>query len=218
VLDCGAGTGRNLDWLRAFGAVAGIERSWVGLNVGRAHGRPLACGTVVQLPIADASVDVATSFDVLYCLDDDAETQAVREMWRVLKPGGTLVVNVAALDILRGSHSTLTMERRRYTKAGLTSLLTRAGFRVSRMTYTNTVTFPLTLAVRLGDRWRGRADVASDDDLKVPAAPVNAVLSGLLAIEGACLRVMNLPVGSSLLGVARKPATTATGGRSGGAG
>jgi SAM-dependent methyltransferase len=204
ILDCGSGTGRNLDWLSEFGLAVGVERSPAGLRVGRERGRRLVRGTVTRLPVADASVDVATSFDVLYCLDNEAERLAAREMWRVLRPGGVALVNAAALDLLHGSHSALTMEQRRYTPRRLTALLTDAGFSVKRMTFTNTTTFPLTLAVRLRDRLAGRAGEASDADLRVPPAPINAVLSGAVALDGALLRVMNLPIGSSLMCVAAK--------------
>ena len=204
ILDCGSGTGRNLEWLAEYGAVVGVERADIGIAIARAHRRPVVQATVAALPIPDASVDLATSFDVLYCLDDEVERAAVREMWRVLKPGGLVLVNVAALDILRGSHSMLTMERRRYTPARLTALLSDAGFVVTRMTFTNTMTFPLTLAVRVADRLTGRAQQASDADLRVPPAPINALLSAATAIDGALLRVMNLAVGTSLLCVARK--------------
>jgi SAM-dependent methyltransferase len=204
ILDCGSGTGRNLDWLQEFGLAVGVEQSAVGLRVGREHHRRLVRGTVTQLPIPDASVDIATSFDVLYCLDDDSERQAAREMWRVLKPGGVALVNVAALEILQGSHSALTMERRRYTPRRLTSVLTSAGFSVVRLTFTNTLTFPLTLVARLTDRVRGRVAVASDADLRVPPAPINAVLSAAVAIDGALLRAINLPIGTSLMCVAEK--------------
>lgn len=204
VLDCGSGTGRNLDWLSEFGLAVGVERSHVGLRVGGERGRRLVRGTVTRLPIADASVDVATSFDVLYCLDDESEQQAAREMWRVLRPGGIALVNAAALDLLHGSHSALTMEQRRYTPRRLTALLHDAGFSVKRMTFTNMTTFPLTLAVRFRDRVAGRAGEASDADLRVPPAPINALLSGAVALDGVLLRMMNLPIGSSLMCVAEK--------------
>lgn len=213
IVDCGSGTGRNLDWLREYGRAVGVERSLVGLGAGGRSRRLMARSTVTRLPFADASVDVATSFDVLYCLPDADERQAVREMWRVLKPGGVLLVNAAALDILHGSHSALTMEQRRYTRRRLTTLLTAAGFTVDRLTFTNMMTFPLTLAVRLADRVRGRTDVASDADLRVPPAPINAVLSAAVAVDAALLRVMNLPVGTSLMCVARKPFEAGRGAR-----
>jgi SAM-dependent methyltransferase len=205
IVDCGAGTGRNLDWLRTFGTAVGVELSPVGLQVGRAHQRPLVRATVTRLPFRDATADVATSFDVIYCLDDDSEQQAVREMWRVLKPGGVLLLNVAALEILRGSHSALTMERRRYSRQRLTSLLTGTGFVIERMTFTNMVTFPITLAVRWLDRLTGRAETPSDADLRVPAALINRTFDAALVLEHALMSIVNLPIGTSLMCVARKP-------------
>lgn len=204
IVDCGAGTGRNLEWLATFGRAVGVELSPVGLRVARAHGRPVVKASVTRLPFADASADVATSFDVLYCLDDASERQAVAEMWRVLKPGGFLVVNAAALEILHGAHSTLTMEVRRYSRRRLSTLLTGAGFRIERMTFANMATFPVTLLVRWADRLTGRAKGASDAELRVPPAPVNGAFAAASLIESALLRVVNLPIGTSLLCVARK--------------
>ncbi len=204
IIDCGTGTGRNLDWLRRRGPAVGVERAPIGLRVGHAAGRQLVQGSVTHLPFADAVADVATSFDVLYCLDDTSEHLALREMWRVLGRGGIVVVNVAALDVLRGSHSTLTMEVRRYTPRRLRAALEGAGFRVERLTFTNMATFPVTLGVRGLQRLTGRASEASDADLRVPSAPINAALDAALRIEGALLRVVNLPIGSSLMAVARK--------------
>lgn len=205
IVDCGAGTGRNLEWLGDFGPVLGVELSPTGLAVARAHHRRVVRGSVTQLPLATASADAATSFDVLYCLPDPDERAALAEMHRVLRPGGVALFNVAALDILRGAHSTLTMEVRRYTKARLRDRLTAAGFVIERLTYTNCATFPLTLAVRAADRLLGRAGTASTADLQVPAAPINATLDLALRLESAAVRVMNLPIGSSLLCVARRP-------------
>jgi ubiquinone/menaquinone biosynthesis C-methylase UbiE len=206
IVDCGAGTGRNLDWLTAFGPAVGVERSPVGLAAGRAQRRQLVRASVTHLPFADASADVATSFDVLYCLDDESERQAVREMHRVLKPGGVVLVNAAALDMLRGSHSALTAEVRRYTPSRLRQVLSNAGFSIERLTFTNMSTFPVTLAVRWVERMRGRADQPSDADLQVPAWPINAAFDAALAAEAGLLRVTNLPIGTSLFCVGRKSA------------
>jgi SAM-dependent methyltransferase len=205
IIDCGAGTGRNLDWLGRLAPVVGVELTPAGLSVGRRVGRPLVRGTVAALPFADATADLATSFDVLYCLDDETERRALAEMWRVLRPGGFAIVNVAALDLLHGSHSTLTEEVRRYTPARLAARLTAAGFLVERMTFTNMTLFPLALAVRGLERLRGQAGDASESDLQVPSAPINAALDLALRAEALVLRAMDLPIGTSLMAVARKP-------------
>lgn len=209
ILDCGTGTGRNLDWLGAFGPSAGLELSPTGVRHARAQGRRVTRGSVTHLPFADTSADVATSFDVFVCLSDDAEQQAVREMWRVLKPGGVALINAAALDILYGAHSAFSGEHRRYTRRRLASLLTQAGFTVERVTYTNMVTFPVLLAVRLFDRLTGRKVQGAAADLTVPPAPINRLFDAALRVESMLLRVVNLPIGSSVLCVARKPVTPA---------
>ena len=205
IVDCGAGTGRNLDWLSSLGPAVGIELTPAGLRIGHRYGRRLVRGTVAALPIGDAAADLATSFDVLYCLDDDVERRALSEMFRILRPGGFAIVNVAALDILHGSHSALTREVRRYTKPRLAGRLLAAGFAVERMTFTNMTLFPMALAIRGLERLRGKAEEESESDLQVPAAPINAALDLALRAEAGLLRVANLPIGTSLMAVARKP-------------
>ena len=209
IVDCGAGTGRNLDWLARHGPAIGVELTPLAIDVGRSRGRRLVRGTVTALPLADKSVDLATSFDVLYCLDDASETQALREMWRVLKPGGLAMVNVAALDVLHGSHSALTQEVRRYTPAQLLSKLRAAGFTVERLTFTNMSLFMPALAVRGIERMTGRAGRASESDLSVPPAPLNMILDRMLALEALLLRTIDLPIGTSLIAVGRKGARLA---------
>jgi len=206
MLDCGCGTGHNLALLRRYGSAYGIDLTWAGLQYAASQGeRRVARATVGQLPFPDARFGLVTSFDVLYSLPDDVERDAVAEMFRVLEPGGTLIVNVAAMEALRGNHSVLSNEIRRYSRASLTRLLESAGFRVTRATYTNFSILPMVAAVRLKQRLSG-AHVESQEEITVPPAPVNAALSALLTAEAAALRVVNMPAGSSLLAVARKPA------------
>ena len=85
--------------------------------------------SAAQLPFADARFNLVTSFDVIYSLEDAVERAAIGEMFRVLKPGGTLILNVAALEALRGNHSVLSGEVRRYSKPDLRRRLEGAGFR-----------------------------------------------------------------------------------------
>jgi ubiquinone/menaquinone biosynthesis C-methylase UbiE len=205
ILDCGCGTGHNLTLLRRYGSAYGIDLTWAGLQYAASRGeRGVARATVSQLPFPDGCFGLVTSFDVLYSLPDEVEREAIGEMYRVLEPGGTLIVNVAALEALRGNHSVLSNEIRRYSRGGLTRRLEAAGFRVTRASYTNFSILPMVAAVRLKQRLGG-AHVESQDEITVPPAPLNALLSSLLAVEAAALRVVNMPVGSSLLAVARKP-------------
>lgn len=162
--------------------------------------------SAAAVPFPSAVFDLVTSFDVLYALDEPTERAAVAEMFRVTRPGGYVLINVAAMNILRGDHSVLSREKRRYTKSALRRLVTEAGFSVERLTYTNCALFPLLLAARSLHRARGLAHESdATSEISVPPAPVNAVLSWLLFLESVWLRWFNNPAGSSLLCLARKP-------------
>jgi ubiquinone/menaquinone biosynthesis C-methylase UbiE len=129
IIDCGCGTGANVSWLQQYGRTYGFDLTWNGLALGHRLGRTrLARASIGAIPFPDACADVATSFDVFQCLPEPVEHAAIHEMWRILKPGGHLVMNVAALEVLRGHHSTLSQEVRRYTPARLRSVVENAGF------------------------------------------------------------------------------------------
>jgi SAM-dependent methyltransferase len=202
-LDCGCGTGHNLQLLRRYGRAAGIDLTFSGLQYAARRGdRHIAQASAGHLPFASAQFDLVASFDVIYSLPDAIERAAVAEMFRVLRPGGHLVLNVAAMPILHGSHSVLSGEIRRYSKSGLRRVLEAAGFRIVRLTYTNATTLPLTAGVRFAQRALGHE--ASAAEITVPPAPVNAALASMLALEAMAVKVIDMPAGSSLLCLAEK--------------
>ena len=208
LLDAGCGTGANLPFVQQYGVAFGVELFWRGLQFANERNLPrLMQGSVTHLPLSSASIDVVLSFDVLYCLDTPAETAAIREMFRVLRPGGSVVINVAAMNMLRGDHSVLGGEVRRYTKADLRQKLEAAGFQLQRLTYTNASLFPITATVRALQRLRGvKSQSGNKGDFYLPPVPVNALFAGVLAAEAKIIaRGIDMPVGSSLLCLARKP-------------
>jgi SAM-dependent methyltransferase len=207
LLDAGCGTGGNLGLLAEFGRAFGFDVTWTGLRFATARGRrPVACARAGAIPFRAAIFDVVTSFDVLYCLEEPEEQSAVAEMFRVLRPGGAMVINVAAMTLLHGNHSVFDGEVRRYTRRRLRPHLERAGFEIIRMTHTNASLFLPMLIIRSWQRYRGLAPPgAAHSDFGRPSAVVNTVLSAVLAIEAGAIRWVDLPLGSSILCLARKP-------------
>jgi len=216
LLDCGCGTGHNLDMLGRYGRAYGFDLTASGLAFGHDAGRRrLARASIGAIPFPDNSFDIVTSFDVLYSLPDLIEQAAIREMYRVARPGAWLLINVAAMEMLRGDHSVLSHEVRRYSRASLHRLVTGAGFVIDRLTYTNAMLFPPMALARTVQRLRGLSEEQeADQEIRVPAAPVNLALTAALKLESLWLRAVDNPFGSSLLCLARKPDVTTPGSRS----
>jgi SAM-dependent methyltransferase len=206
IVDCGCGTGSNLEMLRPYGQAIGFDLTRIGTGFARSHGHRVAQASIADMPFRTGAFDLATSFDVFQVLPDAVEQSAIREMARVLKPGGWLLLHVAALPVLHGKHSVLSEEKRRYTPSRLRALVEGAGFRVERLTFDHFTLLPMLLPVRVWHRLTARDGVvaAGEGEITVPIAPVNALLTGLVSLEALALRAVNMPIGSSLMCLARK--------------
>ena len=206
MLDCGCGTGSNLEMLRPYGRAYGFDLTSVGVRFARAHGHRVAQASIDAIPFPNGAFDLVTSFDVFQTLPDRIEDVAIVEMARVLKPGGWVLLHVAALEILHGRHSVLSEEVRRYTPSRLRSIVEQGGFRIERLTFDHMSLLPLMLPVRVWHRMTAAEGkvAAGEGEITVPIAPLNAALTALVSLEAMALRAVNMPIGSSLMCLARK--------------
>ena len=205
LLDCGCGTGYNLQHvLRPYGRTFGFDLSEDSMRRGRHARLPIARANMHHIPFRSNTFDLATSFDVLQSVPDDRA--AMREMARVLKPGGHVVLNVTALECLRGEHSDVWGEVRRYTPRRARQLLADAGLHPVRIAFLFGSILPMILGIRLAQRiMRFVRPPTGEEDLHMPAAPVNSALAWLVRGEAALARRIPTPLGSSLMIVGRKP-------------
>ena len=202
VLEVGCGTGgfaRHIATAHPGWRVTGIEPSGAAVAVATSRGCDVNEGTFESLAAVDGSVDLLVALDVLeHCEDDLA---AAREAVRVLAPGGVFVMTVPALPSLWSQHDVDNAHFRRYTRPRLRELLGRAGLEVERSTYFNSLLLPAAYVSRWVARVTGSRKALGVD---TPATPVNETMKAVFSIEVALLKRSDLPVGMSLLAVAKK--------------
>lgn len=203
LVDVGSGTGAILRELSPLAAEAvGVEVDERALALSRGRGLDIRVAPADRLPFADATVDVATAFDVLEHLDDDVAAAA--ELRRVLRAGGAAIVTVPAYRWLWSEHDVRHHHRRRYTRTTLRRTLESAGLEVHRLGYLMSLLLPLALVERLAARARRRPPRG----LAVPPAPVNALLLGVVAAERRLVLAGGLPFGLTVFAVAGPAART----------
>lgn len=209
IYDAGCGTGGLLAKLARFGSVGGCDHSPHALALCRARGlRNVEQQDLNELVLAPASFDVITLADVLCHEWIRSEDEVLARLYAALKPGGLLIVNDPACEWLRSTHDRAVLSSRRYTRGRVRALLERAGFRVEKLTCRMFLLLAPIAAYRLAKRRGARAGgtAAPASDVWMPPPWINALLRLSGAIENALLAGINLPAGTSVFAVARKPA------------
>jgi len=200
ILDIGCGTGGNLQVLSSFGRAEGVDISSEALHYCRARGLDnVKQGTAEILPYNDESFHLVTCLDVVEHLDDDVA--GLREMRRVLNPGGLLLVFVPAFMFLWGVQDEVSHHRRRYVLPELRRKLQKASLEVERATYANITLFLPILVGRFLMRLTGLRP-ASENNINV--GPLNGLLGRVLGSENWWLRRSSFPFGVSIICLARR--------------
>jgi len=203
ILDAGCGSGRNMLELARLGEVTGIELSPASVAVARARdvGEVIE-GSVEELPFEDDSFDFAVCLDVIEHLDRDRQT--LRELRRVIRPGGRLLITVPAYPSLWSSHDVVNHHRRRYTRASLLAAASESGWEATRTTHFNALLLPAAMAYRWWERLSHQPLGERSSDLERTPPWLNRILRFPLQAEGALIaHGGRIPFGLSLLVVLR---------------
>ncbi|MEX2260978.1 MAG: class I SAM-dependent methyltransferase [Bryobacteraceae bacterium] len=206
VLEAGCGTGHfaRVAAERYGWRIYPTDLGWEGLCHGRGMGlQKLSQSDIAALPFVSEAFDVVISLDVIVHFPRGEEERPMREMARVLAPGGLLALRVSALDVLRSRHSQFAFERQRFTRARLKNLAQRCGIRVLRCSYANSLLMPVALAkFRI---WEPLLRKPPASGVEPVASWMNRVLRIPLTIESAVLGSgIDFPAGQSLILIGEK--------------
>lgn len=198
ILELGCGTGHNLAMLAGFGHVEGLELDEEARALSEKRlGRRIMSSPLPELgEVPDRHYDLIGAFDVIEHIEDDHA--ALASIATKLKPGGKFVMTVPAHQWMWSAHDVVNHHKRRYSKSRLKTLVDGSPMKLERVGYFNSLLFPLAVAERGASRLRGK----NDADVKLPPAPLNAMLEKLFETERYLVGRLPLPPGLSLFAVA----------------
>lgn len=200
ILDAGCGTGLLAKKLGRLGNVWGIDISPEAVKFAKKRGVKVKRASVLKIPFQANTFDLVTSLDVIYH-KQVKDNIALSEFYRVLKPGGILILRVPANKWLRLVHDKEVHTRERYTHYELQKKLLRAGFQIELLSFVNMVLLPLAILKQLKESLSNKK-IESGVGRVYPF--INKIILTLLLIEVTLLRYVNLPFGLGLISVCRK--------------
>jgi ubiquinone/menaquinone biosynthesis C-methylase UbiE len=208
VLDCGAGTGgfaRKLSSRFPALPVVAVDLDANAIRYFRQKSvHPVVQGSVNDLAFSDDCFDAVVSSDLLYHNAVD-ERRALRELYRTMRPGAHLLLNLPAYNWMKSTHDEKVHTARRYTARGIAETLTRAGFHVEEAGYRNSLLFPVMALWRLTlGRFSAESDVT-----EFPAWQ-EFLFSKAMGVENTLARHrVRFPFGGSVYAHAVKPRASA---------
>jgi 2-polyprenyl-3-methyl-5-hydroxy-6-metoxy-1,4-benzoquinol methylase len=193
ILDIGCGDGLFFDELRQFGKPQGIEPDAALVSEDTRRRGEVHVGTLEDFR-TDCRFGLIVMADVLEHVQDDAAFLA--RALELLRNDGLIVATVPALPFLWSAHDEVNHHYRRYTRATLRALASRASAEVVAMSWWFRWTAPLRLVAKLA---RPRAQTIA----AIPSAPINAALERLSLLDYQ-LRRLPLGPGTSLFALLRR--------------
>ena len=198
ILEIGCGTGHNLPMLAGFGEVDAIEIDPAARAIASERlGRPVGDSPLPALPgVPRAAYDLVAVLDVVEHIEDDVA--ALKAMAALLRPGGKILIAVPAHQWMWSAHDVVNHHHRRYSRNSLVAAIERAGLKPAKLSYFNSLLFPLAAAARVAGRLTGRDD--SDDS--PPPPMVNRVFETIFRWERHLVGRVPMTPGVSIVSLA----------------
>lgn len=200
ILDAGCGTGMILQHLGNPAKNAGVDLAPEAVALCRQRGlNNVQQADICALPFDDAAFDAVICSSVLYHQWVKDIDSALRELRRVLRPGGLLLLNVPAFRFLYSAHDEAVMTAHRFTKTEIRRLLSKNEFAIRRLTYWTTLLFPLAVIARtLGGSKTGRDFQTTRNSF------AHRIFTRVMDFEFWLLHRFDLPLGVALFAVGEK--------------
>lgn len=203
ILEIGCGTGGNIQVLSHFGKVTGLDISEDALRFCKKRGlTDLILSNAEDIDLPSESFDVIVAFDVLEHIEKD--DRALKEVFRLLTPGGYFLATVPAYQFLWSEHDIALGHVRRYTASGFSEKIARSGLQTLKTSYLISFIFPAVVAYRMMRKVIHPKSRKNTAYVGLPST-INNFFIFLLNIEARLLNYVRFPFGTSVICLAKKP-------------
>ena len=211
ILDAGCGTGGLISKLQNkpyIEKILGSDPHPLSFKYSKDKGILIKNYSIEKIYKIKEKFDVVLCIDVLYHKNVNPK-KGINNLFKLLKPGGILILNVAAMPSLRRKHSEENMEGRRFTYNQLRSLIESEGFKINEIFYWNSLLTPFLWILIKWQRFFAKDKLlnwrkSKGHELKIASPTINNLLTRLLLFERRIQKLISFPFGSSLYVVAYK--------------
>lgn len=200
ILDVGCGTGKNMEVFAREAECWGIDTSPDAISFCKKRGINKALkGSIEKIPFPKQSFNIVTALDVLEHVDD---SKSLKEIYRVLKEKGIIIITVPAFHQLWSKWDEVLHHKRRYTRKSLQRVLQENKFKVLKISYIYSFLILPLFLIRLIKKYFFKDHYPSD--FKLSNRMINYLVGRICGFEKVFVSRMNIPAGTSLIAVARK--------------
>lgn len=201
ILDIGCGTGKNLEQLKKYGKIYGLDNSKEAIKFCNQRGlKNIRLGKAENMPFKSDSFNLITLLDVLEHTDDN---KTLNEVYRVLEKDGLLILTVPAFSWLWSDWDKVLHHKRRYNLNNLAKLLQKHSFTVSYATYLYSfLVLPALIIRQIKQKFLKSEKYSSD--FKLSNDLLNKIIGVMANIEFKIVQKIPLPLGTTILVVAKK--------------
>jgi len=197
IFDSGCGTCRDI---YDFKDSIGMDINFNGLILSDENCNLKVNGNVNEIPVKNEMFDIILSMDVLQHKGVDVK-KAIKEYGRILKRNGILIMNLPSINFLYSYHDLSVDNDHRYSRLEIKRMLGEI-FNIDKMVFWNGILFlPIALSRILISHL---ITYKKKSDVYPMSKAMNSIGNFLLKIESVMTYSNIMPVGFSLLTIARK--------------
>lgn len=195
-LSCSAGVD-----LRIFPGTIGMDYDLTALEYAKTFSSILVNGDANTIPFKNNTFDIVLAMDLLSVKSIDIIT-TIKEIHRILKPKGIVLVNLPSLQFMYSKHDVSGMNKRRYSRKDIKRMFSGRKWNIEFLSHWTMLLLPVVWVQRMVLVPLFYSSTYSDL-IEIPSI-VNSIMEAIYRLEFNLFKKQLIPAGLSLFARIRK--------------